>query len=307
MIVEREIQTQIDINNVISFYQNLDTNILGLLKLKFEKKCYHGLFIKNILRVIKHGEGVIHNQQSMVFAKMPVTFIANCLIYNTGDIINNCIVDKKMDNGCLICHSDNVSIFINKNNLLTGIDIGQIISIKVGKAAYDIGKSMISINAYPMIYDFNPKYYRINTKELTEQQRMIVKENLDRIGDLEEDIAKLRKTSENMYKYFHDLFYAYKSAPDIKQLKTISLFDEIDGWVCRDPRIDLVSPNLVIYEQIPQGVIVEVSTSRSALMTCIDDVINYLTMMKEYMEIYNTEVLIKSHKNYWLVWSRSKL
>jgi hypothetical protein len=77
-------------------------------------------------------------------------------------------------------------------------------------------------------------------------------------------------------------------------------------YVCFHPATDLALGRLTVYDVPPPGEIIQVLEPEAAAVIYLQEYYGYLKLIKEMVDIYNTEKLINSHNNLWLAIKKSK-
>lgn len=314
MLIKKNIEIGIDVQNPINIFTDPE-NIKHILEDRYEGKCYRGCYIKKINRILRIGDCVINQDGSPNFGTIPVIMEVTAVAYAVGEIINGCVVQNKDKSGIIICSTDIASIMLLSNKSLESITKGQTISIRVAGVRYNQGSSKISINAIPYLFTNKPIIYKVNA--ITEKDKLLLDNVLERITTEEEEMSKLKKENPRAWETFDQLLYAYKEEQKTPAgARTLNILDIVSKgldqkviYLSRDPRINLSSPNVYGYvdEKFPEDSIkkYEVPTS-NALLLLLEDYCAHLRTIREMINIYGTEEMLNSHRNLWQIFKKSK-
>lgn len=315
MIITKDIETGLDLPNPILVYSNLNASVMGILRSRFENRCYKECLILKINKIKAMSDCIIAHEGNRTYGKIAVTFEVEALIYAIGEPIHGCKVTSRDQKNMIICKSDYANIFLNNHTQLSSIQIGQIISIRVGAIKYLPGSTSININAYPYYKHPDPILYHINIQQWNDKEMAFMEPIVSKIKELEEEVNKIKK--EEKFKFFKSLIYAYKNPPaDPSNSLKISLFDilsqngdKLRGYYCRDVRLPLDEPVVYYFQVEPSADLnykAENCSSLNSLVAIFEDYYENLKTLVDLYKIYNTDLLVESHKNVWLIFVKNK-
>lgn len=315
MITNKIFQIGVDVHK-IDLYSNPEKNLMNVLMDRFEGYCYKSCFIHKILRIIKRSECVIDQNDLDAFGKVSIQFEAEVEIILKGDIINGCKVERKNAYGITICTRDNLVIGFTPHPMFNSVAEGQLMSIRVIGCKYQIGHPQITANGTPFMYaqgevfkiteamdDNDVKYLQAaNAKVATEK---VLFDGMN---------AALRTT-------FSALLCAYKTQPKMPRgaskidiNDTTALKKIKDAYIVRDYREDLTKPVAYVYKNAedvaaayPDARIESLLPTRGVVLNVIHEYANYMKMVREMADIYNTPDAFLKHKNMWKIFKKLKL
>lgn len=294
MKVIKVISTSIDILNCIAIYTD-DSAIFKMVINRFEKKCYSGAYIEKVLRIVRQGECVINQYGAPTFGTLAVTFEAEVIVYRAGEVINGCTVDfKESKSGNIICSTPIAKIMVKPNEMFNSVVKGQIISVVVQSARYNISSSVITVGATHFTFEVPPVY---KVGPLSEVPLGTLDNILEKIRDEEERYKKIDPKARD---FFNKLLNPHKGSKG--DTNSVSDIKKIQGpaYVSRSRQLTLADPVVAIVDAAPGTAVADLPTATVHLLL-LTDYYDYLRTIREMTEIYNNEELLKSHVNLWRI------
>jgi hypothetical protein len=282
MIITKIFDIVLNIDNInIIFNKDINLTILELIKTKYENKCYLGVFITNINRILNRS--LIESDQSDLngIFHVSIQFEAECIIYNTNEVILEMTVQDNINNSLSISN-EICSAVIKVNKNISNFTKGQKIPIIVGKAKFDTGSNKIRINSYPFIPIIDNKnvYYKIS--KLKENDKNKLNEKIINYINNEELIKKeILNIKNNKWDYFNKLVFPYKNDLTNTIIKKNNMVDLLE--------LDNLENKIILQHN-------EIDMSKR--MLCTFD--NYDTNVNAYLEYDNFEMLYPILKKYYL-------
>lgn len=308
MLITAIISVGLDIQNTINLYSNLEENIKNILNDKFVNKCFRGKFIKNINRILRVSDCMINQEGVPGYGTIDVIFEADCLVFAIGEVLTGCEVISK-DKKLIICNTENARVFLNAVDILESVQVGQLISVRVGAVRYNIGSHAIAINALPHLFNKSVNVYKVESS--TEDIKTFLQPMLERVR--EEEAAAQELNTGKAWGFFNQLLYAYKTeqkpsngATEHNIFDLISNFPKEIKYISRDNRSDLSKPIVYGYTEEPQPAKTGLSL-KEVLLIILGDYCDYLRTVREMIQVYSTAELMESHKNIWAIYKISKL
>lgn len=327
MIITKPITIAIDIHDPINFSINPELNLKNILNDRYKGICYAGCYILQVLDIKKYSDCYINRNGPPSFGTVNVSFTVQALVYVPGEIITGCSIisneSMKAQNGLVKCIGTYVSASFKYEQAFAGISTGQLVSIRVGIAKYNIGASKIVVAGsllLPNSFNNNP-YYALapfNSFDIK-----YIEPILENIRALENEISKLDKS---FWKLFEDLIYSRKSRQFPKLGDTISsgkvedlvqTFRELATkgtkdtiYMIRDPELNLANGVFCCSDKPPndidkENIIKNVEPKEIALIL-LNDYYNVARASKEMTEIYGSKEMIDKHKALWAIYTKSK-
>lgn len=310
MIIVKIISTALDIQNCINIYTDPE-NIHQILVDRFEGRCISGCYVLKVGEIVRTGECVINQDGLPTFGNIPVTFKVTAIVYAAGEIINGCIVknrDKKT--GILICSSDISSIMVSAHPSMESITNGQIISVRVVASKYNISSTKVAISAVPYMFSAETVVYRAGP--VTEAILGNLSNVLERIKYEEEQMEQLKIENPKAWDIFDKLLYAYNTPQQppagakLVNIKSLLTLGSNAVSISRDSRINLSTPNVYVYDNTVTNVKTSLATS-SVYVVLLEDYCAHLRTIREMVGIYNTEEIVKNHRNLWQIFKKNKI
>lgn len=294
MIVLRLIDCAIDLRDPIS--GSRPDNILATIKRTYEKKCYDGCMILRVIEITRTGFATITRDGRPSFATIPVTFKAECLIYNPGDVITNCKVTIKDDMG-VTCEAATGYVKIDMAPVVKPINVGMTITVRVAGCIYQPYGSYIVIGATLFLPTNKPVVYKI-CPQIGETPADLYKDVTARIAAEEEKLAELRGKSQ--WKFFHALISAAAEPANHADIKS----GKLDAnFVVVDPSVTITAPVALLAAAPPadsEPIAADLATARLYLL---ENYCTNLRALREMSEIY-TEKVVKENMALWSIYKR---
>lgn len=304
MKVEKTLETSLRVGNPLSFARDIKNNIQNMLNRDLLGRCFRGCYILSILEIIKYSDIMISTDSNITDGKVDVMFRVSAIIYYTGETITGVKVTHK-DKGIVFGETPIAKVFLNYHKTLETVSVNDIISVRVGATQYSLYSAQVSVNGYPMLPVATPTVYKLTPVDPKSPEILA---SLNRLKDVQEQLANAKSTHPKSYEFFENLLYGYKSAPpplpDGAKVTSVTAIPT-RGWGARSPYIRPSDPSIVVYESPPYPPN-EMFDGVPSVVTLIEETIDSLRTLAEMSTIYD-ERAISSHKHYWLTLIKSKL
>lgn len=307
----------LDIQNPINLYTDED-NLMQILINQYQNRCLAGKYIVKITQIVRRGECIINQDGAPSFAVIPVVFDAEAIVFAVGEIITGCkVVNRDKQTGSLICTTDISSIIVAKHPAFESIVRGQYISVRVREARYNISADKVSISAVPYTTSADVQIFKINGP-VTAAGRELMRDVLDRITNEEAEMAKLRKDNPKAWDTFDQLLYAYSASPfpptgaTLTDMRNVIKNTNGIAYICRDSKINQSTPGVYTYTSLPQGLdsnarLITNLDADTVMLHILESYAGHLRLIREMINIYGTEDMIKSHVNLWQIYRKMKV
>jgi len=305
MIITKVFDIIFNINNINDlFNKDINQTILNLLKKKYNGKCFLGVYIIDVIKIINRS--LIESNQSNLNGSFNIfiQFEGKCVIYNTNEIIFNMEVKDNINN-IISCKGNNVSAIIKTNKINIDFKKGQLIPIIVGKAKFITGSEIIQINSYPLIPIIDNKqiYYKIN--EISDSIIEKLNESiLNYINEEEEIKSNILKSKNNKWNYFSEFLYPYKINKSNDLIKKENLVDLLElkniqnSILYLDNTLDLSKRLIYKYNNDNDNIIEYIEDDTYlVLYDILKKYYLYLKSINQLSLIYDTNEKIKSNEN----------
>ncbi len=314
MLITKTITTGLNIQNIINLYSDLDNNIRNILTDRFQGICFKGAFIKSINKVIRTSDCVINAEGPPSFGVIYVIFEVTAIVFAAGEIINGCEVIAK-NKGIIMCATPIANIMLSAGEMFDSVQKGQLISVRVGETKYNEGAAKVSISAVPFMFVKVPVVYEM--PPLTPDVKLYLQPIMDQIQAEEQAATRLREQNQKAWEFFSQLLYAYKEeqkvptgAAELNMINIVDKFPKEIQYLSRDARINLSKPSVYGYKDaagLPTDAVIKRGhTAKDVLLVLLSNYCNHLRTIREMIETYNTEKLLETHKNLWIIFKRAK-
>jgi len=297
MIINKIIEHAIDVNDPITLYTDIENNILTILRNMLVGRCFHGCYVRSVNKLIRKSHCEINQDGLLHLATISVVFEVTALVYNPGDIIVGCTVIKRHDD-LIICKGPHANIIINTNQekikpLMSGIQTGQLIPVRVGQALYNPNGEAISVNGVPFTF-MEPDCYRISAEKSSKYDEFIAI-ILAQIAEEDARMADLKAKFGDKYKFFTTIM-SPKGAP--KAGKKLREFGPKVG--------DIVSRGAADDYNVVDNATKCINLSfDDAAFKLMNDYLKFTKMINDSVEAYDDQAVL-SHENIWKMINRIK-
>lgn len=206
-----------DPNDILSKDRN--AIILNILKEKFEGKCYSSCYILNIIKVIRRSL-IYCNENLDANFNINIVFEAQVIIYQENEIIHDCEIIKKEQNGITHGKTKYGGVQLNIQQNMAIFNTGEKIPVIVKKLRYNINQTEISILAIPFI----PVAYEIifykTTNDLSSEDYANLNNLNKQLTELDDKINTMDKNQLKIFNFFKDIITNY----DLKDTKTFDKY-----------------------------------------------------------------------------------
>lgn len=308
MKIERLLEATLDIEDPISFCADPD-QLMQMLRLRFEGRCYSRCLIKKIIRVDQKSPVCISSMKTRHTGQISVKFTAIVIVANPGDIIHGCNV-VKTDPNVVLGKYKQICVRMDKDNVLANVAaVGQLISVVVKKESYQLNGEVIYAHVEPWRRSAISTYYLVPTvvvglAESTPMQKAA--------EIMRKEVAKsqsVKTTNPKGWQVFEQLYYPFTEivAPPgrILELEKMQLTPGKYVSRCAQLRDDAVFTE--VDECPPSDTSVIVATSEQIAVTLMLDYVAYLRAFRKLCTLYNTNELIAQHKMWFAVIKQGKV
>lgn len=255
MIIEKELQTRVELTGNLALSPNIDDVIMDILKQRFQGRCYAASYILDVLEIVRKSDTINSRIKQDASFVVTVMFRVKAMSIKEYDILHNCVVNRIDEKGNFVCKNDYASIYIGAHPALQKIKMGQVVVVLAMKIAYDIFKQEMSIKAFPFIPIINNKLnviYKLNVKNETP----LIDQMLARFQN---EVKLLKDHDSRVVSVFHDLLYPYKTQDKLIELKKNATLMSIDNikfptnktiYISMDVAIPRSSYQIAVYNEL---------------------------------------------------------
>ncbi len=314
MLITKIIETSVDLFEPDDIYA-LDVPKLLLHKLneRYQNKCFSSILITKVIDIIRYSDRIMVDNRLDGGAYINVQFRVEGVILTKGEVLQGCKVVNIASFGIFITHPHAVGIMTQDphKRAIAMVKKDHTVPVIVDDVRYNVGKSQISITCKP----YTPQPYQEVFYNITE---ILSPEDTEKIDTLLTELTteeKLHKSisSEKSYEFFKNLVYPYKTArkfhlsPIGSAFKPValtlkSLLEIRDGCITSaDSSLDefLVHAKKT-YSTTPDLQVID-GPLYPALSSLIYQRIQYLTMLRGFVEQYDTVAKNQEMMAYWKV------
>ena len=324
MLLERVFEVTLNINNPINFIANKHHNILTDLNNIYANKCYQGSYIIKINNIIQTSSCRIINSNSSASGIIDVKFSATVSMISRWDILIGVEIVKNQSLvvGLYKRNGMEISATIKPTHLHANtLTVGQLVPVRVIEAAHKPKTNQIAVAGVLLTCDTAANIYRVKG----EIQKSFMPEIELLLNNIKEELklrAELMLTKKNEVMFFESLLYSLKGTTketekikidkdhiyegpvnNIEKTNVVNIFDIINkdmtGYWTRPLGLYRSSPLMQLSTEKPETYIL--TAPHILIIEYAKQILSFLICIREFVEIYKTPELIKSHENIWLM------
>ncbi len=320
MILNTELELVVVINEVETFYNGkLEDILMFYIKSEYEKKCYQNQYINKVISISKHSIPEVINKNLSANIRVYVVALVEVIKYDELDIITNLKVSQiiskdKIGNQIMIeCKNDHcIALMRVEIEALHNVNVGDIISIKVGQVSYKIKRPNILVSAYPFVVgNITPTIFNISKLEDNDKAYLvnsiipIYKTLLERKHELLKD-----KQAKDRFDYFTKLLYPFKTdkSKSIKSNEVGDLLElDTDGYVSICNELPLTDMKIKKIKSPDSNAVVVNEHAINVYQKLLFKAYNELDAIINMTKIYKDTAVFDKHQYYFDIYADSKL
>lgn len=222
MLVKKTLETTLNLSDPNDVYtKNFDELCIAKLSDKYVNKCFNSCYVVKILRIIKRSYRYM--KETLDGGSLTdIKFEALVLVYQKGDIINNCRIIKKEPNGIVHACSKFAGIQFKQSQNYEIYKEDDIVPVIVKKIRYNVNQTAVTVSAHPFTPIPNIEndyliFYKIKGN-MSNDELNIIKDLLKQLSDITTIIKNASTAHKKIYKFFADLIYPYKKEYDYEKI-----------------------------------------------------------------------------------------
>lgn len=316
-------ETVLNISAAEMYSGDIESVILNKLRLRFENKCGQNSLITSIDRVVKRSKIRQVKWASDGSGVVNVQFEASAVVYNEGDVLTGCEI-QRIEKNTILCKHETAIITIKASGVLRSLRVGQKILIRISTINYINGREKITIHGTPWSYPFRPvDIYVVDNVSLSPEDTSVLQR---KIYEIDEEMKLRAEIDKAQFKYFNDVFFAGDSKKDlatfgvdiVEYVRDLVTKKKKTSGVCitRHPNIDKTTPMVYMVsksedsgklpESMLSGARIINQSAKYALLVVLEDILRYNQMIREMISVYPTEKDIDQHANLWAIYAELK-
>ena len=330
ILKEYEIKLNLSSQELYSGLLSDPVYLLNYVKERFEGKCLDKSFV-TVIRAITERSMISMDKNDLAGGGSLCTVVrAEAIQYPPDSVIVGCEVTTIERDGRIICKYDNAIVHL-KGDKRFSPNKGDLIPVRVIRTGYPMGSVNMSIAAQPFF--IKPSFYMrvFNPAKPTAEEQDLINRKMNEIAD----IKKLYDACDaKLVKFFEELFYPFKDAPNPKTRKCpfeikdiLSLASKHDLpkvnplVMSRHSALEKSNPTVVILDvdqvkSLPPGfwtdktvldIKVNPATYGATLLEALDDYCSFLSCIVQCCEVYSTEQIRKKHQKIWTIYNQIKV
>lgn len=330
MLVERQIETQLDLANCFNAIARSNGNLLETASARLDGHCRAGFYIVKCLEILRRGPCIIDSHSSRPnIGKISVTVRVLAEVLTPGEVINGCVIKSTNGNGEFMCATEHATIYLDKHDLFGGALVGSKVSVVIKAVRYLPVESKIA--ATGEFYVPQPKRQAYRLEELapataSATARAHSEEKLrvcPPIGAApqeppagsdsatDEAAAKLAFAHTVFARTLHPLHTPAKPATGANIFELFGSPRALDTpmYVYKDPAEDSLSPTVkfVSASEVPDEYeLVTTLPAQAVTELIVQEYTDALRMVREYYEIYGEQNVARKHAYIWMAFGTAK-
>lgn len=323
MIITKIFQTKVHIDDSWLLYSNdIDAVVMDNLKQRFEGKCYMSCLILEILEVQMRSNFIFSKHRQDGSATCSVRVNVRGIAIKKHEILHDCVVKKIDKDGHIICKNQYSAVYIKASKVLQTIKQGQTIIALAGLVRYKMFESAISVNALPFIPIVDELSTVIYTVVVSNTPLMV-----GMLESMEVEIKKNESIDKDVYSFFIELLYPYKTKKKFDQNKELaksinSIVEDKNGktiTISQPDYIPMDTPLVLIHDKVDaenvlgtdqlqavDGGILITENYESIMGLIIHKYIEHMLTIRKLCESYSTMELVKSNNNIWEIYRQHR-
>lgn len=301
MRLTKLITVGVDIQDTIGVYVNLNDNLMRILENKYVGRCFGGAYVESIDELKQISPLIITRDGDPTHGTINVVARITATMFEPGEVITGCKVIRTIARGIVCSHPRAAILIWTDDQQLASIREGQIISVSVVSARYDININSISINARV----FQPAARVVPVWILAAADEgaaaIALDTELARVAEITKQAEQVREENATGWKFFSDLL----SGEIDSAATSIGITELIErptttgnvtrAGVARDTPAATMTNAVVTTATLPRG---------DVLLALLRDYYDHMRLIIEHIRIYNTPELVSSHLNLWRIYRK---
>lgn len=313
MLITKVLETAVDLFSPEDIYAlDLPKLLLSKLNERYANKCYSSILIFKVIEIIRYSDRIMVDNRLDGAAYVNVQFKVEGVILTKGEVLQGCKIVNTTSFGVIIQHSYAVGIMTQdpQKKAIAVLKKDQIVPVIVDDVRYNIGKPQITITCKPYTPQSFPEiFYNINeilSPEDTEKIDLLLTELSD-----EKKLHTVLKSNKS-YEFFKNLIYPYKTIRKFQMSPVGSNFSTVvlelkeilkirDGCITN---VDLNVDDFVVHSKKTinsQDLQIINGPLYPALSSILHHKIQFLRMLREFAEQYDTPEKNQQLMAYWKV------
>lgn len=305
-MIRRIISTVVTVSDPITLaVRNGDEQLLTRLRDNFDGKCAYNCMIVRVLRILSRDLARVNLSTRGGTASIPVTFIADTILYEVGDV---CVDAKCMNvqmgsvGYCTFAHG---FAAINDPANAAVVSVGNYIIGRVIAAQYETTKPSIVLGLETYTHAREQLVFACATPYVhTEQAEAII----ERIRAVREEISAIDAAHTA---FVATLFYPWKrpqsDPPGSTRVDVTSAPDTVPPYLCLDARVhDTAQPYTGVFSPIALGFarrvfpadyrIIEGISTEDVVVAMLGRHLKALTCLRDAAMIYGDAAVQRQHR-----------
>ena len=210
MLIKKIFETSIDISDPNDIFNIDEQFIKNILKERYVSRCHKGMFILDILRIVRKSNIYLADDRLDGSAYFSVQFEAQGDVLFAGEILHGCKISKIHANAITAIHKY-AGVKIRNTSVTNILKTGDVIPVVVKKSMYAVNKPQISVLGIPYVPTQEDQriVFQI-TRGMNDEETKKLKVILGYIDEREKKVATYEKKNKSSMQFYNALLYGYK-------------------------------------------------------------------------------------------------
>lgn len=280
---------------------------------RYESSCFGECYIIRVLSIDREGEMKIPRGINICQANIDVMFTAECMRYNRGDVICDCMVQKVKEPGqefILVCIANYADVCVLNNWKSSSVTAGQVIPVRVVDVTYRPNSRRIHVNAEVFVPSKEYRLYRCPVDIRNQSARLA-----DLIERHSAALEKLAVLDEKLVEAFTLQLRAYDVPPKPAGIQ-LHLADIIAGnipanvkFIAKPPSADSCDDVYTGFAQRPEDPSAQLIEHQQYDALCADILLEHIAaigILESFVLLYADEKMRAEHENLWKLFRVSR-
>ena len=282
-----------------------DGTLLRHLQVRLKNKCDRKCLVLDVLRIEKQSDIRINAMSGTGQGYANVSYVADVIEYVPGEGVVAEIRD--IDDKTNYIHLEREEHMAANMRRIGGIKVAkvdQMIPIRILRASYEKGKSMISVSAQLYLLPQDDSYI-FEIEPLTKEEKEELEPKLKEISELEKT---LKKSDKKALKFFTDLLYPFSNKKKIEGTAIDMRKLSASGFVTRNSRTEKSEPTIHVIKKNKKSMELVSKKEPSILVyqSFLNDYALHMHILIDLLEKFKDPSTRKSHSNIWKIYKAYK-
>lgn len=302
----KQIEVGLELRNYIEVVADVN-GIMKVLKEKYEGIAFRGVYIVEVVEIIRQSDIIITTNGQPLTANMSIIFLALVEEYKVGDVVVGLNVESK-DGDALKCTTDDnkFSTYVIAKSLYGAIKTGDKILAKIDRVEYDNGLPNITAVCSEFAHKKTFTAYKFSgqlSAAVNDEARAAMDLMMGLVSGVMARIDELRSRPDTRVEFYEKALRVRtppRAASYGHTIVSVATLDDIIKWaakpgtVLRENDMDVFRPEAILVTngaQLPATITVDSVHVDVAVMAMVQEYLEDMRVLIEMIERYPAPVL----------------